>query len=153
MFSRQWRMVVARFHLYNTRSRRRNRPRPSFCERAGIEPARVRRRGLAVSFRYAAIISLSSLSSSHTSSFLFTLMPPLSACGRRTSDSFTLNVIVFCRLVHTVPRRNMVQCAISFGETMLLNGSIIPSNSADRGRVDVGYASNTPPPRSLMDAM
>ena len=53
-----------------------------FCECAGIEPARVRWRGLAVSLRYAAIISLSSLSSSHTSSFLFTLMPPLSACGR-----------------------------------------------------------------------
>ena len=33
---------------------------------------------------------------------------------------------------------------MSFGETMLLKGSIIPSNSAAGGRVEVGYASNTP---------
>ena len=30
---------------------------------------------------------------------------------------------------------------------MLLNGSIIPSNSAAGGRVEVGHASNTPPPQ------
>jgi hypothetical protein len=48
-----------------------------FCERAGIEPARVRvcRLSALPSF-YAASMSPSSFSSSHVSSFRFTLIPP-----------------------------------------------------------------------------
>lgn len=48
-----------------------------FCERAGIEPARVRvcRLSALPSF-YAASISPSSFSSSYVSSFRFTLIPP-----------------------------------------------------------------------------
>ena len=59
-----------------------------FCERAGIEPARVRVRRLSVSpSSYAASMRLSSLSSSHVSSFRFTLIPPNTDLSSRSTFS------------------------------------------------------------------
>ena len=105
-----------------------------FCGRAGIEPARVRvcRLSALPSF-YAASMSPSSFSSSHVSSFRFTLIPP------KTDLSSLSTFMTTCRC--RAPQRGVTRRPAA--EVFQQPTTVSPEPKASREAVATGVQRNS----------